>query len=43
MISIVCVYNDEEILRDYLFKDIKSQTMEFDIHIEEKFAFKREK
>lgn len=31
MISIVCVYNDEEILRDYLLKSLKNQTVEFEL------------
>ncbi len=31
MISIVCTYNDEEILRDYLLKSLKDQTVEFEL------------
>ena len=31
MISIVCVYNNEEVLRDYLLKSLENQTVEFEL------------
>lgn len=31
MISVVCVYNNEEIFRDYLLKSLKNQNVEFEL------------
>lgn len=31
MISIVCVYNDEKILNDFLLKSLKAQTVEYEL------------
>ncbi|MBT9147284.1 MAG: hypothetical protein DDT32_01038 [Syntrophomonadaceae bacterium] len=31
MISVVCVYNNEDILNDWLLKSLKHQTVEFEL------------
>jgi hypothetical protein len=31
MISVVCVYNDKEILKKYLLKSLKNQSVEYEL------------